>query len=74
MNDPYPAATLISPSGERVDVYCIAAFCRDNDLDDGNLNKVITGTRQHHKGWRNVYPPTSFVNKPQGLHKYLRTA
>lgn len=71
MKEPYPQAVLVSPAGERVEVFCIAAFCRDNDLDSGNLSKVIMGTRQHHKGWRNVYPPVGFTNKPWGLGRYV---
>lgn len=62
--------TLISPSGERVEVVWIRPFCREHGLDAGNIFKVISGERQHHKGWRSAYPATGFVNKPWGIERY----
>ena len=42
---------LIDPNGDRVKVKGIAEFCRSNELDRANLYRVISGERQHHKGW-----------------------
>jgi len=42
---------LIDPNGDRIKVKGIAEFCRSNGLDRANLYRVISGERQHHKGW-----------------------
>jgi hypothetical protein len=72
-DDPLPVAELISPSGERVTVFSVSAFCRENGLDTGNLCKVIQGERQHHKGWRSAFPapPGAFAHKPHAIERYL---
>ena len=64
--------TLISPSGERVVVGPLRAFCREHDLDLRNLTKVINGERQHHKGWRNTIPPWGFTSKPYAIERWLK--
>lgn len=67
MIDPTPVAVLESPAGERVEVFHISAFCRDNGLDVGNLCRVISGERRHHKGWQSLeVPRDSFPHKPHG--------
>ena len=42
---------LRSPKGERVEVYNISKFARENGLDQGALSKVKNGKAKHHKGW-----------------------
>lgn len=42
---------LISPLGESTLVHNLSAFCRKNNLRMGNLCKVASGIRKHHKGW-----------------------
>jgi len=42
---------FISPLGERVDVYNLTEFCRDNGLTQSNMCNVHSGKRSHHKGW-----------------------
>ena len=44
--------SLISPTGERVDVKNLTKFCRDNNLTRANLQSVLRGNRNHHKGWK----------------------
>lgn len=67
MTEPGPICTLISPDGERVTVYCVSAFCRDNGLDVRNLWRVINGERRHHRGWMSAdVPAAAFAHKPHG--------
>lgn len=46
--------TFISPSGEKVDVYNLAEFCRENSLTKSNMSAVNNGRRNSHKGWRSA--------------------
>lgn len=41
-----------SPSGEIVEFYNMAKFCRENGLSKHQLHRVYTGGRLSHKGWR----------------------
>jgi hypothetical protein len=43
---------MSSPSGEITEILNMAKFCRDNNLYDTNMHKVLSGKREHHKGWR----------------------
>lgn len=43
---------LESPSGEKVEVFNLLKFCRENGLTNANMNKVVRGKRVHHKGWK----------------------
>lgn len=43
--------TLLSPSQEIVIAKNISKFCRDNNLQNGNLYKVLRGKIKSHKGW-----------------------
>lgn len=43
---------LVSPSGEIVDVYNLAKFCKDKNLNRGNLNSVMLGRRKSCQGWK----------------------
>lgn len=43
---------LVSPKGEVVEVFNLCKFCRDNNLNNGNLSMVVVGQRDHHKGWK----------------------
>lgn len=43
---------LLSPEGDVVEVQGLAEFCRNNNLTQANMSKVIVGQRPHHKGWR----------------------
>ena len=43
---------LISPTGELVEVYNLAKFCRDNGLWDSGIHSVVNGRQESHKGWR----------------------
>lgn len=40
------------PTGECTLIFNLAAFCRDNDLDRGHMNKILTGKRKTHKGFK----------------------
>ena len=44
--------TLISPEGEIVSGKNVSKFCRDSNLNQGAIQKVLKGTRSHHKGWK----------------------
>jgi len=40
-----------SPKGERVDIYNLAEFCRENGLSQSSMYSVAFGKRNHHKQW-----------------------
>lgn len=42
---------LTSPDGEVISIYNLNKFCRENNLSDSNIHKVLSGEREHHKGW-----------------------
>jgi hypothetical protein len=46
--------SIMSPDGTIVHGENIRKFCRENNLDQRHFFKVLTGTRNHHKGWRRV--------------------
>lgn len=44
---------LVSPSGEQyINIHNRAKFCREHNLNDSCLKRVIKGIRNHHKGWK----------------------
>jgi hypothetical protein len=43
--------TLISPNGEKVDIYNLRKFCRNNALTVSSMCMVANGIRKSHKGW-----------------------
>jgi len=45
--------SFISPSGEVIFIHNLSKFCRDNNLDRGNMANVHIGKRRSHKGWVN---------------------
>lgn len=40
-----------SSTGEIVETKNVSRFCRENNLTQGNMSKVISGQRIHHGGW-----------------------
>lgn len=42
---------FMSPSGERVTVFGLNAFCKMNNLSQPKMSEVWLGTRKQHKGW-----------------------
>ena len=40
-----------SPEGKQVEIYNLAKFCRDNNLNPGSMGQVNRGSRKQHKGW-----------------------
>ena len=38
-------------SGLTVTTKNLSRFCRENNISQGNLSKVVAGQRNHHKGW-----------------------
>lgn len=44
--------SLISPTEERIDVINLTKFCKENNLTRANLQSVLRGNRNHHKGWK----------------------
>lgn len=44
--------TLMSPDGELVTFTGIKKFCRENNLDQSAISKVLNGKANHHKKWR----------------------
>ncbi len=46
---------LISPEGEKVEIFNLSKFCRENKLSNANICGVITGKRKQSAGWRKYY-------------------
>lgn len=65
--------TLISPSGERVEIIWLRPFCKKHGLCSGNMTRVIQGERQHHKGWR-LADTGAFRRKPYAIERYQSEA
>jgi len=42
---------VTSPDGKATTILGLSPFCRENNLNVGNMHAVIRGTRAHHKGW-----------------------
>ena len=42
---------VISPTGKQIEVKNLNTFCKENNLDAGNLSKVSKGILSHHKGY-----------------------
>lgn len=42
---------FISPTGEKVEIYNLNEFCRENMLNTSNMCLVRSGKRKQHKGW-----------------------
>ncbi|MGL4584042.1 MAG: HNH endonuclease signature motif containing protein [Flavobacterium sp.] len=42
---------LKSPEGEHLSVYNLSKFCREQGLDQKSMSFVMSGKRNHHKGW-----------------------
>lgn len=41
----------VNPDGVKVKFYNKNKFCRENNLNSTHLGEVLTGKRNHHKGW-----------------------
>ena len=47
---------LIGPDNKEYIIgYNLREFCRNHNLDRGNMNKLIKGTNKSHKGWKLKY-------------------
>lgn len=42
---------FISPLGEIIKVFNLNKFCKEHNLTNSNMLKVLKGLRGHHKGW-----------------------
>ena len=47
-----PSYKLLSPQGLLMEFNNLSDFCMINDIDKGNISKVLSGERNSHKGWR----------------------
>lgn len=43
---------VMSPQGEKLSVFNLTKFCRDNGLSAKNMHMVCLGKRTSHKGWK----------------------
>lgn len=52
---------FLNPSGEVVNIFNLAEFCRRNNLSVSAMNDLFHGVRHRksHKGWRRVPPPSN---------------
>ena len=44
--------SLISPEGKIINTKNLTKFCRDNGLTRSNIQAVLRGERNQHKGWK----------------------
>ncbi len=47
---------LVNPEGEVVEIYNLAQFCRENDLNASSMCNVASGVRKSNKGWTKYTP------------------
>lgn len=43
---------MTMPDGEEIEVFNLRKFCRENNLNVGAMSSVITGKKNHHKGYK----------------------
>lgn len=43
---------VVSPAGEIFEINNMASFCKEHELDPGNMAKLCKGARKTHKGWK----------------------
>ena len=43
---------IIYPDGSECEILSLNKFCKENDLNQGNLHKTSTGKQKHHKGFK----------------------
>jgi group I intron endonuclease len=43
--------TIVDPNGNRYDIKNMAKFCREHNLDTGNMSAVAKGRYKQYKGW-----------------------
>jgi hypothetical protein len=43
--------TIMDPNGNRYDIKNMAKFCREHNLDTGNMSAVAKGRYKQYKGW-----------------------
>lgn len=43
---------LISPAGEKVSVFNMKEFCKENGVREASMSELTTGKIREHKGWR----------------------
>lgn len=57
---------VISPEGEEIIVKNLTQFCREHGLLQSSLQRVASGKRVHHKGWKCTYlQPSDVQISPQ---------
>lgn len=39
------------PCGQKLTIFNLAKFCRENNLDSANMHRVMVGSQQQYKGW-----------------------
>lgn len=44
--------SFISPEGNEVEIFNMSKHCRDNNLTNSSMFKVLSGANNHHKGWK----------------------
>lgn len=56
---------IVKPSGEKIKIFNLCKFCRENKLDTANMHRVLTGKQDNYKGWKSwdvrVYITGGFV-------------
>jgi len=45
---------ITDPTGQQYEIENLQKFCRENNLDQGNMTAVSTGRLKQHKGWKCV--------------------
>jgi len=68
-NSPSPKTYQVKdPKGEIITFTNLSKFCKDNDLNQGNLHLVIQGKRKVHKGYTSILGFTPKTRKDSKLY------
>tara|TARA_Y100000310_G_scaffold333970_1_gene412648 strand:+ start:680 stop:1015 length:336 start_codon:yes stop_codon:yes gene_type:complete len=43
---------VTTPKGRKYEIYNLSKYCRERNLDDGAMYRVLNGERKHHKGYK----------------------
>ena len=42
---------FISPNGEKIEIFNLSKYCKENNLNQGHMNQVSIGNEKSYKGW-----------------------
>ena len=70
MEDKYREYIIIYPNGREIQINSLNKFCKENDINKGNMHLVLEGKQESHKGFKCKYvEPENFIFKKWDLKR-----